>query len=138
MGPILAGHRKPSQVLTYVGEGLMTTQRRIRSLRSMYSLREITWARSIVDHAFDSAVDKHAYLRQNPILGGDFVPDDPIQELKDPAIRAVLARLWHAKKYALHFDLQPLPLGRDEREEMQKRGSSRSHAKVVCTVARCL
>ena len=101
----------------------MTDRRKLRALREMYSQKDIAWARAIVDHAFDSAADRYNYNRRNPIHGGSFVPEfDPIQEQKDAAIRAVLARLWHAKKHALDFDLQPLPLGRDEREEMQRRG----------------
>jgi hypothetical protein len=100
----------------------MTDRRKFRALTEVYSQKDIAWARAIVDDAFDSAADKYDYVRRNPILGGDFVPEfDPIQEQKDAAIRAVLARLWHAKKH-LDFDLQPLPLGWAEREEMQRRG----------------
>jgi len=101
----------------------MTGRRKLRALTEMYSQKDIAWARGIVDDAFDRAVDKYDYVRRNPIHGGDFVPEfDPIQEQKDAAIRAVLARLWHAKKHALDFDLQPLPLGWEERDEMQGRG----------------
>jgi hypothetical protein len=89
----------------------------------MYDRKEIAWARAIVDHAFDSAADRYNYNRRNPIHGGGFVPTfDPIQEQKDAAIRAVLARRWHAKKHVLDFDLQPLPLCFEEREAMQARG----------------
>src|SRR6516225_9633635 len=100
----------------------MTYRPKLRRLTEMYSRKDIAWARAIVDHAFDSARDRYNYNRRNPILGGGFVPEfDSIEEQKDAAIRAVLARLWHVKRHALDFDLQPLPLG-SEREEMQRRG----------------
>jgi hypothetical protein len=101
----------------------MTAARKLRLLTKMYGRNDIAWARTVVDDAFDTAPDKYDYSRRNPILGGDFLPEfDSIEAQKEDALRAVLARLWHAKKYALDFDLQPLPLGRDEREHMQGRG----------------
>src|SRR5262249_20634585 len=102
----------------------------------MYSQKDIAWAQAIVDNAFDSAVDKYNYQRRNPIHGGNFIPEfDSIEEQKDAARRAVLARLSHAKKHTLGFDLQPLPLCLEEREAMQARGPVGSNAKMVCTVA---
>lgn len=101
----------------------MTAAHKLKPLVEMYDPKDIAWGQAIVDGAFDTAHDRFDHRRRNPILGGEFMPEfDSIAVQKEDAVRAVLARLWHTKKYPLAFDLQPLPLNRDERENMQGRG----------------
>jgi hypothetical protein len=92
----------------------------IRPLNKIFTQASIAQAWSHVDHVFNNAPDRHETIRQNPFTGGDWDPDlDPIEPQKEEAVRAVLARRWHAKYGPPDRDLQPLPLGYNEREALK-------------------
>ena len=56
---------------------------------------------------------------------GDWVPRlDPIKSQKEAAVRAVLAQQWFATNGPVDADLQPLPLGYNERESLKKGGAT--------------
>ena len=103
----------------------MTPTRSIRPLNSIYTQAEIADARSYVNHVFDNASDRHDTVRENPFTGGIFVPRlDPIATQKEDATRALLARRLFAKIGPQDVDLQPLPLGYEERESLKSGGAS--------------
>jgi hypothetical protein len=92
-----------------------------KRLNENFSQAWITQASSYVDHVFDNAADRSNSPRRNPFTGADWDPDlDPIEPQKEEAVRAVLARRWHAKYGPPDRDLQPLPLGYNEREDLKR------------------
>jgi hypothetical protein len=102
----------------------MTPARKIKPLDSIFTPAWIARARSDVDHVLSNAADRHETMRRNPFTSGGWVARlDPIEPEKEVAVRAVLARRWHAKYGPADADLQPLPLGYDERESL-KRGAA--------------
>jgi hypothetical protein len=102
----------------------MAHARTIKPLNSIFTEAEIAKASSSVDHVFDTAADRHATMRRNPFTSGNWVPSlDPIKPQKEAAVCAVLARRWFAKYGPADVDLQPLPLGYDEREPLKGGGA---------------
>ena len=102
----------------------MAHARTVKPLNEIYTVAEIAKARFEVNQVFNNAPDRHETIRYNCFTSGGWVPGlDPIQPQKDDAIRAVLARRWHAKYGPVDADLQPLPLGYDEREALKGGGA---------------
>jgi hypothetical protein len=100
----------------------MITVSQTKPLTGCFSKQQINSATSYVDRVFDTAPDRHDEVRRNPFTDGSWAPgDDPIEPQKEIAVRAVLARQW----FATHGprDLQPLPLGYDERESLKHGGA---------------
>jgi hypothetical protein len=96
----------------------------IKALNQIFTGAEISKARLAVDHAFDTAPDRHWSSCRNPFTSEDWCPRlDPIEPQKAAAVRAVLARHWFAKRGPADADLQPLPLGHDEREPLKRGGA---------------
>jgi len=92
---------------------------------NIFTDAEVTKARLDVDHAFETAPDQCDTTRINPFTGAGWAPGlDPIDAQKQEAIRAVLARRWHAINGPADADLQPLPLGYDERETLKRGGAT--------------
>ena len=94
----------------------MTAARKMRPLHEMYSQDEIERATACVIRAYkDGPQDEYENAAAN---WADFVVGLGCSEacLK-PAIRAVLARRWHAVNGPQDADLQPLPLGCREMED---------------------
>jgi hypothetical protein len=95
------------------------------ALSRIFTDAEISKACFEVDHAFNTAPDRHWSSCRNPFTSGSWCPRlDPIKPQKEAAVRAVLARNWFAKHGPTDADLQPLPLGYDEREPLKRGGSS--------------
>jgi hypothetical protein len=93
---------------------------RKRPLGAMFTAAEIAKASSYVDHVFKNAPDRHDTVRRNPFTCVVWDPAlDPIKPQKEDAVRAVLAREWFANNGPADADLQPLPLGYDERERLK-------------------
>jgi hypothetical protein len=102
----------------------MDNARKIRPLGDMYEPEEIAEVRAYVDRVFDNALDRYDTMRRNPFTSGGWVPSlDPIEPQKEDAVRAALARRWYAKHGPADADLQPLPLGYDEREPLKRGGA---------------
>jgi hypothetical protein len=103
----------------------MTLARKIKPLDATFTQEWIAQARSDVDHVFNTAADRYENIRQNPFTGGHWVPRlDPTKPQKEDAVRAVLARRWHAKYGPPGADLQRLPLGYEERELLKRGGAT--------------
>jgi hypothetical protein len=99
----------------------MAPARKIRPLERMFTAGEIAEARSYVDHVFNTAPDRHDTMRYNSFTSGGWTRFDRIKPQKEAAVRAVLAQRWFAKNGPA--DLQPLPLGYDERESLKSGGA---------------
>jgi len=94
-------------------------------LDAKFTAAEIAEVKLYVDHVFNTAADRYETIRQNPLTGGHWVPRlDPTKPQKEDAVRAVLARRWHAKHGPPGADLQPLPLGYEERELLKRGGAT--------------
>jgi hypothetical protein len=76
----------------------------------------------IVDRVFDEAPDRHSpFERTNPITGGRWVPiEDPIEDQKEAAYRALRARLWFRQNGPPDAPL--LPLSPQERQRLKAGG----------------
>jgi hypothetical protein len=102
----------------------MAHARKTRPLDTIFTQAWIDQARSDVNAVFNNAADRHATPRRNSFTSGAWVPSlDPIEPEKEAAVRAVLARRWHAKYGPADAHLQPLPLGYDERESLKRGGA---------------
>jgi hypothetical protein len=102
----------------------MTHARTIKPMNKIFTDAEIAQARSHVDQVFDNAPDRDETTRRNPYTGAGWDPRlDPIQPQIEVAVRALLARRRHAKYGPVDADLQPLPLGYDEREALKGGGA---------------
>jgi hypothetical protein len=103
----------------------MANASKIKPLADMYHPEEIAETSAYVDHVFDNAPDRYDTMRQNPFTCGGWVPRlDPIKPQKEAAVRAVLAQQWFATNGPVDADLQPLPLGYNERESLKKGGAT--------------
>jgi hypothetical protein len=87
----------------------------------MYGQEEIKKAAGTVIRAYTNSSDD---LQFNPVAGwADFTGGyDSLELCIGPAIRAVLARRWHAVNGPQDPDLQPLPLGCIEMEDAKLQG----------------
>jgi len=75
-------------------------------------------ARRLIDSLFAANATEHGEICEWPVVGGHYVSgEDPIEETKELAVRALLARNWFADNGPA--DAQPLPLSYDEREDMK-------------------
>lgn len=102
----------------------MAPARKIRPLNRMFTEAAIAAARSYVDHVFNNSSDRHDTIRRNPFTSGNYVSGlDPIEPQIEQAVLAVLARQWFTDNGPADADLQPLPLGYDERESLKKGGA---------------
>lgn len=78
-------------------------------------------ARRLVESLFDANAAQHGEICQWPVVGGNYVSGfDPIEEVKEMAVRALLAREWFAENGPA--DAQPLPLSHNEREALKVGG----------------
>jgi hypothetical protein len=89
----------------------------------MYSQDEIDRATACVTRVYENGPDD---IDDNPVAGwGDFLGGyDCLEAFIEPAIRAVLARRWHAVNGPQDPDLQPLPLGCPEMEDAKYRSEA--------------
>jgi hypothetical protein len=86
-----------------------------------------------VERLFSENPPIHGKPCRNPVTGGGYMGGlDPIEEQKDAARRALLAREWFREHGPA--DLQPLPLGYWEREALK----DKSAAHIVALYARSL
>jgi hypothetical protein len=99
------------------------TAAKLRPLTEMYEPEEIAEASAFVDHVYANSEDRFSTTRRDPFDCGSFVPPlDPVKPRKEHAVRAVLARQ-HFANYGPQ-DLQPLPIGHDEREALKRGGAA--------------
>jgi hypothetical protein len=95
-----------------------------RPLTEMYEPEEIAEARAYVDYVYENCENRFCATRRDPFSCGSYVPlFDPIKPRKEHAVRAVLARQWFANFGPQDADLQPLPIGMDEREALKRGGA---------------
>jgi len=99
----------------------MTNARKMRPLHETYSQEEIDRATAHVTRVYKNGPDD---VEENPLSGwGAFAGAfDSLEPYIEPAIRAVLARRWHAVNGPQEADVQPLPLGAIERSDVPKCG----------------
>lgn len=99
----------------------MTNARKMRPLHEMHSQEEIERATARVIRVYKNGPDD---VDENPLAGwGDFgEPFDSVEPYIEPAIRAALARRWHAVSGPQEVDVQPLPLGAIERSDVNRGG----------------
>jgi hypothetical protein len=99
----------------------MTATREMRPLHEMYDQDEIKQATATVIRAYTNSLGDDEF---SPVRGwADFVGGfDAIELCIGPAIRAILARRWHAVNGPQDPDLQPLPLGCHEMEDAKLQG----------------
>jgi hypothetical protein len=75
-------------------------------------------ARGLVDRLFEANSSQYGQDCEWPVLGGGYVVGvDPIEEMKEKAVRAILAREWFTANGPP--DVAPLPLGYHEREDLK-------------------
>jgi hypothetical protein len=97
------------------------TARKMRPLNETYSQDEIDRATAYVTRVYKNGLDD---VEENPVAGwADFAECSNSSELIEAAIRAVLARRWYAVNGPQDPDLQPLPLGWSERQDMPRCGA---------------
>jgi hypothetical protein len=111
------------------------TTREMRPLHEMYGQDEIKQATATVMRAYIDSLD---VIERNPVLPdwASFTGGYDLLELCiGPAIRAVLARRWHAVNGPQDPDLQQLPLGYHEREATKREGCA---GRILAWYARSL
>ena len=78
-------------------------------------------ARRLVDSLFYANAARHGEICEWPVIGGHYVSGfDPIERMKETAVRALLAR----ERFALHGppDAPLLPISHNEREDLKVGG----------------
>jgi hypothetical protein len=85
-----------------------------------------------VDELFDSAHDRHLYLRICPVTGVSFTKDDRIILFKDRARRALAAAEWFAQTGPREYEL---PLSYQDREALK---ASFGEGYIIALFARSL
>jgi hypothetical protein len=97
------------------------TTREMRQLHEMYGQDEMERAIATVTRTYINSLSNDEF---SPVRGwADFAGGfDAIELCIGPAIRAILARRWHAVNGPQDPDLQPLPLGCHEMEEAKLQG----------------
>lgn len=74
--------------------------------------------RRFVDSLFKANEARHGKACEWPVIGGGYVSGyDPIEEMREMAVSALLASEWFARNGPP--DAPPLPLGYDERERLK-------------------
>ena len=78
-------------------------------------------ARRLVDRLFEENSTRYGQACEWPVLGGNYLSGvDPVEEMKERAVRALLAREWFSRNGPP--DAPPLPLSHDEREALKHGG----------------
>jgi hypothetical protein len=102
----------------------MARARTVKPVNHIFTKAEIAKARLSVDHVFNNAPDRRENMRRNAFTSGGWDSRfDPIEPQKEAAVRALLTREWFAKNGPTEPDLQPLPLGMNERERLKRGGA---------------